>query len=125
MIHLDTNFLIGALVRGSTPGRRLREWLRAGEQLGISAIGWAEFLCGPVEPDHVELAARVLPHRLAFSEDHARLTARLFNESGRRRGSLMDCMIAATAIQHGAPLATVNEADFSRFRSAGLRLWGS
>jgi hypothetical protein len=52
MIHVDTGFLIGALRRGSLEDRRLRRWLSDGEPVGISAIGWAEFLCGPAHrPD--------------------------------------------------------------------------
>jgi predicted nucleic acid-binding protein len=122
VIQLDTSFLIRALVRRSTHDRLLREWLGTGEQLGISATAWAEFLCGPVAPRQIELAARVVPHRLAFSEAEATVTADLFNGSGRRRGSLIDCMIAATAIRLDDPLATVNPDDFRRFEKAGLKL---
>jgi len=46
----------------------------------------------------------------------------LFNRAGRRRGSLLDCMIAAIALRAGAALATANQADFRRLRAAGLRL---
>ena len=60
MIHLDTGFLISALRRGSAEDRRLREWLAQRQPIGISAVGWAEFLCGPVDVHDVELAARVL-----------------------------------------------------------------
>jgi predicted nucleic acid-binding protein len=124
VIHLDTSFLIRALVRSSAQDKALREWLRAGEPLGISTIGWAEFLCGPIEVDDVDLAASLVPRHLPFGEDEAMLAARLFNVSGRRRGSLMDCMVAATAIRHEALLATANEKDFARFRTAGLRIVG-
>jgi predicted nucleic acid-binding protein len=120
MIHLDTSFLIVALVRGSRQDRKLREWLRAGESLGMSTIAWAGFLCGPVEGRHVELAARVVPQRLPFEEQDAAFAARLFNQSGRRRGSLVDCMIAATALRHEAHLATNNPSDFRRLEATGL-----
>ena len=122
MIHLDTSFLIRALVRNSPQDKKLREWLRVGEDLGMSTIGWAEFLCGPIDAGAVDLVARLVPRRLSFTEEEATLAARLFNVSGRRRGSLMDCMIAASAIRQEALLATADEADFARFRSAGLRI---
>ena len=115
MIHLDTSFLIRAMVSGSPQDLRLREWLRSGERLHMSAMGWTEFLCGPVGPQHVELAVRVVPERLAFTDEEAVLAAKLFNQSGRRRGSLTDCMIAATALRQEARLATVNPDDFRRF----------
>ena len=115
MIHLDTSFLIRALVPRSPQDRQLRKWLRAGERSSISTIGWSEFLCGPVEPRHVELASRVVFERLSFTEEEAVLAVELFNGSGRRRGSLTDCMIAATALRHQAPLATLDPDDFRRF----------
>ena len=120
MIHLDTSFLIMALLHGSGQDRKLREWLRAGEPLGMSTIAWTEFLCGPVQARDVELAASVVPQRLPFEEQDAAFAARLFNQSGRRRGSLADCMIAAAALRHKALLATLNPADFDRFEPTGL-----
>ena len=122
MIHLDTSFLVPALTAGSAHDRRLRGWLAAGEPLGMSAIAWAEFLCGPVDAADVDLVGRIVPERVPFSEGEAALAARLFNESGRRRGSLADCMIAASAIRAGASLATENTKDFRRYASAGLTL---
>lgn len=124
MVHLDTSFLIRALTPKSAQDRALRAWIHAGEPLCISAIGWAEFLCGPIEAEHMSLAARVVPERIPFTDEEARLAANLFNESGRRRGSLADCMIAATALRADASLATVNPADFRRFEASGLKLVG-
>jgi predicted nucleic acid-binding protein len=124
VIHLDTSFLIRAMTPRSPEDRRLRGWLVDGEPVGISAVSWAEFLCGPVEANAVELANRIVGEPLALIADDSRLTARLFNLAGRRRGSLVDCMIAATAVRAGAALATRDPADFRRFESAGLRIAG-
>ncbi len=88
----------------------------------MSAIAWAELLCGPVEAGHLDLAGRVVSERVPFLEEDALLSARLFNESGRRRGSLMDCMIAASALRATAALATANVSDFRRFAAHGLAL---
>jgi predicted nucleic acid-binding protein len=122
LILLDTSFLIRALVAGSAQDRQLRRWLADKEPIGISSIAWAEFLCGPVKPAMIEVVTRFVTVRAAFDEDDAQLAAQLFNGSGRRRGSLSDCMIAATAIRARAALATANAADFRRFVSAGLDL---
>ena len=88
----------------------------------MSAIAWAEFLCGPVETPLVELVGQIVARRIPFTQDEAVLAAELFNATGRRRGSLTDCMIAATAIHAKVTLATGNPADFRRFRAAGLQI---
>jgi predicted nucleic acid-binding protein len=63
VIHLDTSFLIRALARHSAEDRHLRRWLAEGEPLAVSAVGWAEFLCGPVDAAQVDLAASSWRHR--------------------------------------------------------------
>ena len=45
-----------------------------------------------------------------------------FNAIGRKRSARYDCMIAATAIQNDARLATNNVADYRAFAPLGLRL---
>jgi len=120
VVHLDTSFLIRALVRGTPEDTLFREWLLTGESLSMSAIAWAEFLCGPVENVDAKLAAELIGERTAFTEDQAATAARLFNESGRRRGSLVDCMIAAAALSDHAPLATANAADFAKLKRSGV-----
>ncbi len=122
MVHLDTNFVIRALVRGTPHDTILRDWLRSGEKLGMSTIAWAELLCGPIEKRHLELATAIISERVPFLEEDSALAARLFNESGRRRGTFADCMIAATSLRSKAPLATANPSDFRRFEEAGLTL---
>jgi predicted nucleic acid-binding protein len=122
MIHLDTSFLIRALVPDSREDRRLREWLRSDEPLGMSAIAWAEFLCGPIEARHVDLAREIVPDPEPFGRRDAELAAGLFNRSGRRRGTLSDCMIAASVMRVDGSLATANPDDFRRFVPAGLRI---
>jgi predicted nucleic acid-binding protein len=122
MIHLDTGFLIRALVRNSPQDIKLRSWLRSNAQLGISSIAWAEFLCGPVDQAEADLAARILPDCKPFTDKDAALAARLFNISGRRRGTFIDCMIAAVAVGADASLATTNPNDFRRLEPAGLQI---
>lgn len=122
MIHLDTSCLIVALVRGSCQDCKLREWLRAGDPLGMSSVAWAEFLCGPVAGRHVELAARFVTKRLAFEEEDAAFAARLFQSvrlPARIVGGLHDCRCGDT-LRHEACLATNNPSDFGRFEAMGL-----
>lgn len=122
MIHLDTSFLIRALNSGSPEDRKLREWIGVGETLRMNTVAWAEFLCGPLDESEIALAAQIVERHGDFTLDHAAIAARLFNESGRRRGSLIDCMIAAAALAAGASIATENVADFRRFEDFGLQL---
>jgi predicted nucleic acid-binding protein len=122
VIHLDTSFLIGAGRRGTREERHLRRWLSAEQVVRMSAIAWAEYLCGPVSVAAVEDAAELVGEPIGFVALDATLAAQLFNAAGRRRGTLADCMIAATAIRSGAALATVNVADFARFAPLGLTI---
>lgn len=125
MIHLDTSFLIRALVRGSPADRQLRAWLAEDTVVAVSVAAWAEFLCGPVEASHVELATRIIGDPVPMTPADASATARLFNLGGRRRGSFVDCMIAAIALRMSALLATGNPADFRRLEPGGLRILAS
>jgi predicted nucleic acid-binding protein len=123
MSHLDTNYLIGLGVKGSAVASNVDAWLGAGESLAASAIAWAEFLNGPIDPVFITRAESLLQSRIvSFGQREAALAAKLFNETGRRRGSRFDCLIAATAIETQSELATVNESDFQPFVHHGLRL---
>lgn len=123
MIHLDTNYLIGLLVKGSPQAIEVDAWLGAGESMAASAIAWSEFLNGPVTPTEVSRANAVLQSRIVpFGQPEAALAAELFNQTGRRRGSRFDCFIGATAILAQAEVATVNQSDFRTFVPHGLKL---
>jgi len=122
VIHLDTSFLIRALAAGSPEDGVLRAWLQEGVPLGMSSIGWAELLCGPIGAPEIALAARIVSDPEPFLSADAAAAAQLFNLGGRRRGSLLDCMIASIAIRAGATLATANPHDFRRFAPAGLQI---
>jgi len=122
MIHLDTNFLIGALVPKSIESQKLIGWLRRSEPIAMSAVAWTEFLFGPVLPNDIALASGFIDECVPFDAEAATAAATLFNAGNRRKGSLTDCMIAGAAVADGAVLATNNVADFERFRAHGLVL---
>lgn len=120
-VHLDTSFLIRALVAGSAESTTMARWLESGRPVAVSAMAWAEFSCGPVGGDALATAAQVLGEPLPVSGRHADLAARLFNAAGRRRSSLADCLVAAVAIEAESVLATA-DARFERLVGQGLQL---
>ncbi len=122
MIHLDTNFLIDALVPGSVQEAQVVGWLTCGETLGISAIEWGEFLCGPLSPQAEHFARQLLPDAVPLERMDAECAAGLFNLTGRRSKSYADCCIGAVAIRVAAPLATSNLGDLAPLVPHGLVL---
>jgi predicted nucleic acid-binding protein len=122
MIHLDTNFLIRALVPNSAAEAKLQTWKRDGEVLAISSIAWSEFLCGPLTQDDASLARMLFPDSEPFLSADAHKAAELFNATGRRSRSLADCQIAAVALRCEARMATGDVADFTVFENHGLTL---
>ena len=123
MIHFDTNFLILSLIPGTPQHGHRQAWLAAGEPLNISTVAWGEFLCGPLTAEQARMADILFPGpEPLFAADAVR-AAELFNQTGRRRGSLADCMIAAVAIRAGAALATENLSDFRPFVPFGLQMF--
>jgi predicted nucleic acid-binding protein len=123
MIHLDANILIGAAQTNSSAQVILRTWLQQGESFATSAIAWAEFLNGPLSPQNRQDGYFLVQGRIiAFGQPEAERAAWLFHLAGRKRGKMLDCLIAATAIKANAPLATLNRKDFAPFVASGLRL---
>ena len=125
MIHLDTNFLVDLVTVDSPGSLKIRGWLKDGKSVATSAMAWSEFCNGPLSKAQKDAAFAVLDRKITdFTWREAEEAARLFNLSGRRRGSHADCMIAAAAILAGVPLATFNSADFLRLVPLGLLLEG-
>ena len=122
MIHLDTNFLIQALVPDSAAEAQLLTWLATGEDFSVSTIAWSEFLSGPLTPQDELLAQLVLSAPEPFLAVDARKAAVLFNLTGRRSRTLADCQIAAVALRCGVKLATGNTTDFIPMQSHGVIL---
>lgn len=122
MIDLDANFLVDVFHPGSSSAHSIDRWVRHGDLVSISSIAWAEFLCGPVAADDALAARGLISVIEPVTEPDAVLAAELFNATGRRIRSLADCMIAALAIRRRVPLATLDEADFNRFKGFGLKL---
>ena len=123
MVHLDTNCLVDIHAPKSRVRFWLREKLRLGERVSCSALAWAEYLCGPLSREERELSWQLIEGSPAKLDSFvAELGAQFFNATGRRRGSLADCLIAATAVSHNAVFITLNERDFLPFESLGLKL---
>ncbi|MGV9673072.1 PIN domain-containing protein [Gordonia sp. NPDC003504] len=118
LIHLDTNVLIRGLPAGAV--------LADDDDTQISSIVYAEFLEGLNSSDvGVVISTQKQQARIdalyhggvPFDGDTARLyqvISGVVSKSGQtNRRRRIDLMIAATAIQHSAALATYNAADFA------------
>lgn len=97
-------------------------WLSAGELVGMSALAWGEFLCGPLSETAETFARQLLPIAEPLERSDAEKAAELFNLTGRRSKTYTDCCIAAVAIRLQAPLATSNRSDFTPMTPHGLML---
>jgi len=123
MIHLDTNLIIGAGDATDAHHATAHRVLSGPGPFAASAVAWMEFSSQPLPPLLLE-ASRNLPTGgiLPFDEAAAALAGDLFFQTGSKRRTRLDTMIAATAILAGAELATVNPEDFDPFLAHGLKL---
>ena len=121
-IHLDSNFIAAVGNEGSSEARMFARWIVAGNTLAVSAMAWAEFLCGPSPEQTLPGITALLGESVPVTTEDASHAARLFNATGRRRGSLADCIIAAVATRSAAEIATNDMAHFRRFAEFGLRI---
>jgi predicted nucleic acid-binding protein len=123
MIHLDANVLIRLSMPGSGAAKKVRQWLLAGETLAVSAPAWFDYISGPTTAQEVLYAEAVLTGGVAdFAKTDSHRSADLFNLTGRKRTTKLDCMIAASALIQRARIATTNVGDFQPFAAHGLRI---
>ena len=122
-ILLDTN----ALIALSDPAHKLfrlaESKIREGANASTCSIAWHEYMRGPLLNEDRERALRVVQSRiLPLERKDAETAARLYNMTGRKRGSTADCLIAAVAMNHDTDLLTGNIEDFRPFLAMGLQL---
>jgi predicted nucleic acid-binding protein len=123
VIHLDTNLLIDLVTAHSDQVAEVRRWIKNGEFLVASAVAWSEFCNGPHTREQKNAVLAILRGGIkSFDVEQAEQASRLFHYTGRRRGSHVDCMIAAAALCSRQPVATRNIKDFEKFIPYGLRL---
>lgn len=120
---LDTNTLIAL----SDPHHPLFSYVETGIKEGAScytcSVAWHEYVRGPLLPEDRDRALRILEKRvMSLERQDAEFAAKLFNSSGRRRGSTADCLIAAVALRLDAECVTWNTDDFCPFLEHGLRI---
>jgi predicted nucleic acid-binding protein len=120
---LDTNALIALRDPLDSLFQCTETALRGGAEACTCSVAWHEYVRGPVSDIDHGRALRVIESRIfSLERRHAELAAELFNQTGRRRGSTADCLIAATAVCIQAELLTRNLVDFKPFVPLGLTL---
>lgn len=123
MIHLDSNLLIGAEDEEDAHHHMARKVLSLPGPFACSSVVWMELQSRP-KPVTLRLAIEALLTSgiVPFDQNTAELAGELFHRAGSKPSTRLDTMIAATAIQTGAELATVNPDDFAAFVPLGLKL---
>jgi hypothetical protein len=71
----DANFLVAALQIGSPEESRMNQWLSSKEVLGISAVAWAEFRCGPLSSRDEGISRQMFPAIESLSGQDAEIAA--------------------------------------------------
>jgi predicted nucleic acid-binding protein len=113
--HLDTDFLLKALLSSGPEREQLRSISDSPSEIEMSALAWYEFCRGPRLPEQEAVARSYLEGDgiVAFGEDIAATAADIFRRLGGPRRRAFDIAIAATAIARGARLLTGNLRDYS------------
>lgn len=114
MILVDTSALVSALTGERRSAPALRSLVDKGERLALSTLVLYEWLRGPRLAQELEDQGALFPPStwIPFGSEEARVAAELYRLLPRARGREVDLAIAASALEHGAGLWTLNPGDF-------------
>jgi len=125
MIILDTDVLIEIFDKRSKKGdEALKRILESGEDIAITAINLHEILYGLQKYAKPVREVLLLPV-LNFTRRDASLSAKMELEAESRGTPLRrtDAMIAATTLNNGATIYTLDLKHFQPLRALGLKLF--
>ncbi len=113
--HLDTDFLVKALLSAGSERELLRAISASPAEIEMSAIAWYEFCRGPRHPQQEAVARSYLEADgvIDFGESAAARAADIFRRLGGPRRRAADVAIAAVAIGRSARLLTGNTRDYT------------
>jgi predicted nucleic acid-binding protein len=114
LVHLDTSVLIDAFTGGRRSLPRVRAATAQGDVISFSAIVLYEWLRGPRTTGEKQAVAAFFEVDTvpAFGRREAERAADLYSRVRGARQRQADLAIAASAIEFGASLWTLNRSDF-------------
>lgn len=125
MIVIDTDVLIEIFDKKSKKGEEaLKKVIESGEGIGITAVNLHEILYGLQKYAKPVKEIIQLPV-LSYTKEDASLAAELELRAEKRGAAIRrtDAMIAATTINNGARLYTLNLRHFKPLEPLGLKLF--
>lgn len=122
--HLDTDFLVKALLSTGPERETLIRLSATRCELEMSSIAWYEFCRGPRTPEQLARARAHLEDEgiIAFTEELAERSASIFRSLGSPRKRAADVAIACVAMERGARLLSGNLRDYSGIKGLLLGL---
>ena len=129
MYMFDTN-IIDYLIRGSSPALKNRFERENPDDFAVSAVVYAEILCGlrKIHGDKIAAKIRAFLENMRivdFNDDAADMYAKIGAELEKSGTPIdnMDLLIAASAMAEGAVLVSHNTRHFSKIKDLQVEDW--